>query len=437
MADRRPSLAPDRPSTATGAGAASPGGPYPPASRVRWFFLASAILSALVLKGLVLPLAGAAVLAFVSERPIDFLLKKLRREESSRLRWVVSAAFVLAIVAGLLLPLTFAAIGAITELVAVLGKLDWDDFATWGTGSVAWARSRAAEYGLDIPEREITDRVRAALTTSFSFLGTRLGTLVSSTPTLVFDLVILLVAWITFAVEGRASRNRVLPHLIPWAEEREILRRTTAEVLRSVLVANVAVSIAQATICSIALVIIQLPRALVYGTLSFFLSFVPVVGTMPITIGAAIFCYSQGRVGAAIFMIAIAGVIGIVDNILRPIFMKSSANLSFLWTFVAFVGGVALLGLPGVIVGPLVFSLFIAYLRAMEVLPPAPGTAPALPGAPFAAVGAGESAPPSAPSAPISVTYTTVDPAPVVTPPPSRPPPRQLPPHKGKKKKQR
>jgi hypothetical protein len=80
--------------------------------------------------------------------------------------------------------------------------------------------------------------------------------------------------------------------------------------------------------------------------------------------------------------------------------MKSSANLSFLWTFVAFVGGVALLGLPGVIVGPLVFSLFIAYLRAMEVLPPAPGTAPALPGAPFATVGAGEGAPPSGPLRP-------------------------------------
>jgi hypothetical protein len=219
VADQRPSLAPDRPSAATGSappkqgadgpvsGPAFPGGPYPPASRVRWFFLASAILSALVLKGLVLPLAGAAVLAFVSEGPIDFILRKLRRQESSRLRWLVSAAFVLAIVAGLLLPLTFAAIGAITELVAVLGKLDWDDFATWGTGSVAWARRRAAEYGLDIPEREIADRVRAALTTSFSFLGTRLGTLVSSTPTLVFDLVILLVAWITFAVEGRASRK--------------------------------------------------------------------------------------------------------------------------------------------------------------------------------------------------------------------------------------
>ncbi len=68
-------------------------------------------------------------------------------------------------------------------------------------------------------------------------------------------------------------------------------------------------------------------------------------------------------------MVAVAAVIGLVDNILRPIFMKSSANLSFLWTFVAFVGGVGLFGLPGVIVGPLAFPLFIAYLRAMEILP--------------------------------------------------------------------
>lgn len=435
-----PAVAPDRPAPGSDAepgvvapspGSVTPGAPYPPPSRVRWFFLASAVLSALIVKGLVLPIAGAAVLAFVSEGPIDFILKKLRREQSTRLRWVVSAAFVLAIVAGLLLPLTFAAIGAVTELIALLSKLNWDDAVTWGTGSITWARRRAAEYGFDIPEREITDRVRAALAPSFTFLADRLGKLVSSTPTLLFDLLILLVAWITFAVEGRASRDRVLRHLIPWTEEREILRRTTAEVLRSVLVANVAVSIAQASICSIALVIIQLPRALVWGTLSFFLSFVPVVGTMPVTIGAAIYCYTQGRVGAAIFMVAIAGVIGIVDNILRPIFMKSSANLSFLWTFVAFVGGVALLGLPGVIVGPLVFSLFIAYLRAMEVLPPPPGTPRAL----GAGAARGASAPP--PSGPVAATYTQVDPAPVVTPPPSRPPPPQLPAHRGKKKKRR
>lgn len=406
-----------------------------PPSRIRWFFLASAVLSAAIAKGLVLPLAGAAVLAFVSERPIDLILAKLRRPDSPRIRWVVAAAFVFLIVAGLLLPLTFAAVGAITELITVLSKIDWDHAASWGTGSINWARQRAAAYGLELPEQEISDRVRAALTSSFSFLGARLGTLISSTPTLVFDLVILLIAWVTFAVEGRASRDRVLRHLIPWDVEREILRKTTAEVLRSVLVANVVVSIAQATICSIALVIIQLPRALVYGTLSFFLSFVPVVGTMPITIGAAIFCYSQGRVGAAIFMIAIAAVIGIVDNVLRPVFMKSSANLSFLWTFVAFVGGVALLGLPGVIVGPLAFSLFIAYLRAMEVLPAAPVAEPrALPDG-------AASAPSVPPSAPVAATYTTVATGPVITPSPARPPPPQLPPHRkpqgnpGKKKR--
>lgn len=410
-----------------------------PPSRIRWFFLASAVLSAAIAKGLVLPLAGAAVLAFVSERPIDLILAKLRRPDSPRIRWVVAAAFVFLIVAGLLLPLTFAAVGAITELITVLSKIDWDHAASWGTGSINWARQRAAAYGLELPEQEISDRVRAALTSSFSFLGARLGTLISSTPTLVFDLVILLIAWVTFAVEGRASRDRVLRHLIPWDVEREILRKTTAEVLRSVLVANVVVSIAQATICSIALVIIQLPRALVYGTLSFFLSFVPVVGTMPITIGAAIFCYSQGRVGAAIFMIAIAAVIGIVDNVLRPVFMKSSANLSFLWTFVAFVGGVALLGLPGVIVGPLAFSLFIAYLRAMEVLPAAPVAEPRA--LPDGAASAAASAPSVPPSAPVAATYTTVATGPVITPSLARPPPPQLPPHRkpqgnqGKKKR--
>lgn len=395
----------------------------PPPSRIRWFFLASALLSAAVVWGLALPLAAAAVLAFVSEGPIDFLLRKLRREGSVRLRWVVSAAFVILIVAGLLLPLTLTAIAAIQELIGLLSSIHWDEASEWGSGRLDWVRGRAAEYGLYIPEAEISNRLRSALAEGFSFLGARLGILIRSTPTILFDTVILIIAWITFAVEGRAARARVLPHLLPWAEEREILRKTTAEVLKSVLVANVVVSIAQATVCSVALIIIQLPRALVWGTLAFFLSFVPVVGTMPITFGAAIYCYSQGRVGAAVFMVVTAAVIGLIDNVLRPMFMKSSANLGFFWTFVAFIGGVALLGLPGVIVGPLAFSLFVAYLRAMEILPPKPEAAPALPD--------------GGPAEPTAATYTQVAPQPVTTPPPERGAPLLLPPAGGKSRKKK
>lgn len=346
-----------------------------PPSRIRWFFLASAAISVAVAWGLVLPLGVAAVLAFVSEHPIEFILKKLRRENSPRVHWAVASGFVLVIVACLFVPLTFAAIAAVRELIKLVGLVDWDKTASYGTGYIDWIRTRIASLGFDIPEDEVSTRVRAAFNTSFSFLGTRLGALASSTPTLVFDLLIVVFAWIAFAVEGRAARDRILPKLIPWENEREILRTTTAGVLRGVLVANVGVSVVQAVLCTVGLLIVQMPRAVVWGTLAFFLSFVPVVGTVPVTLGVAIYCYAQGRIGAAIFMVVLAAAVGVVDNILRPLFMKSGSDLSFLWTLVAFIGGVALFGLPGVILGPLAFSLFAAYLRAMEVLPPDPRTA--------------------------------------------------------------
>lgn len=338
-----------------------------PPSRIQWFLLASAALSLAVAWGLALPIAGAAVLAFVSEGPIDAVLRRLRREHSRKMRWLVSVGFVTVILAGLLLPLTFATTAAVRELISVISSLQWESIAGYGTGYADAIRARLTNMGVEVPEAEVATRVRAALTTSFTFLGQKLGGLASSTPTVVFDLVILVFCWVVFAVEGRAARDRVLPKLLPWDREREILRETTADVLRSVLVANVMVSIAQSGLCTVGLLIVRTPRALVWGTLSFFLSFVPVVGTMPVTLGAAVYCYSQGRVGAAVFMVVIALAIGLVDNVIRPLFMKSSANLGFLWTFVAFVGGVALLGLPGVLVGPLAFSLFGAYLRAMEI----------------------------------------------------------------------
>ena len=66
---------------------------------------------------------------------------------------------------------------------------------------------------------------RAALATSFSFLGAQLGSLVSSTPPIVFDVVILLFAWVSFAVEGapRVDGTNAWPSLPTTSTERPVL----------------------------------------------------------------------------------------------------------------------------------------------------------------------------------------------------------------------
>jgi predicted PurR-regulated permease PerM len=180
---------------------------------------------------------------------------------------------------------------------------------------------------------------------------------------------VILLAWVTLAVEGKAARERVLVRLLPWARERETIRSVTAEVIQSTIVANVAVSGLQALAMSVALLALGVPRALVWGVLTFFLSFVPVVGTAPIILGAVVYLFTHGRVGASVVALVFGVLAASLDNVLRPLFLKgSSVELGFLWVLVALIGGVALFGLPGVILGPLAFSLLVASLRTLEAL---------------------------------------------------------------------
>jgi predicted PurR-regulated permease PerM len=95
------------------------------------------------------------------------------------------------------------------------------------------------------------------------------------------------------------------------------------------------------------------------GFLTLFVSIIPSVGTalvwVPVAIGLAI----QGRTGAAIALVAVGIlVVGTIDNMLRPALARSGhLALPSLVVLGAMLGGFALIGGWGLILGPLVIRL--------------------------------------------------------------------------------
>ena len=76
------------------------------------------------------------------------------------------------------------------------------------------------------------------------------------------------------------------------------------------------------------------------------------------------------------------GVVGTIDNFLRPIFISGRAQISTLPVFIGAVGGVAAFGPIGLFLGPIVIALVLAFIRfAEEDRAPAPpaATDPGLP----------------------------------------------------------
>ena len=94
-----------------------------------------------------------------------------------------------------------------------------------------------------------------------------------------------------------------------------------------------------------------------------FLSLLPVVGAWPVWIPAAIWLFSTGHAGRAVILIAICGALGAtIDNILRPVLLGGRASLNGLLVFISVLGGIAVFGVLGVVLGPIVVATAVGIL---------------------------------------------------------------------------
>ena len=112
--------------------------------------------------------------------------------------------------------------------------------------------------------------------------------------------------------------------------------------------------------------IVGLPP-LVWGVLMAFLSLIPLVGTFLVWGPAAVLLVAGGRPFAGIFL-AVWGavVVGLSDNVLRPLFMRGKSQLHPALIFFSLIGGILAFGPLGILLGPLAIVLVISMLRAYE-----------------------------------------------------------------------
>lgn len=157
-------------------------------------------------------------------------------------------------------------------------------------------------------------------------------------------------------------------HLVPLStsHEDEILNKIRS-VSKSVLLGTFVTAIAQGIAGGLAFFIADLPW-LFWGVMMAFASLIPVVGTALIWVPSTIYLALTDHTGMAIFvLIWCVVVVGGLDNIVRPLFMKGSANMSTFLVFFAILGGINYFGMIGLVYGPLIFGLLMVLLYIYEL----------------------------------------------------------------------
>lgn len=155
----------------------------------------------------------------------------------------------------------------------------------------------------------------------------------------------------------------LLVRALPIGDDREhLLFVKFAEVARATIKGNLVVAVVQGTLGGFIFWALDIPGAFLWGAVMTLLSLVPVVGAGLILGPVAIYLFAIGEWVQGLILVGFgAGVIGLADNILRPILVGRDTKLPDYIVLLSTLGGFVLFGMNGFVVGPLIAALFVAF----------------------------------------------------------------------------
>jgi predicted PurR-regulated permease PerM len=132
-------------------------------------------------------------------------------------------------------------------------------------------------------------------------------------------------------------------------------------VVRATVKGNLLVAITQGALGGLIFWFLDIPSALVWAVLMAFLSLLPAVGAGIVWGPVAAFFLLTGAIWQGV-VLGLFGVfvIGLVDNVLRPILVGKDTKMPDYLILISTLGGLALFGLNGFVIGPLIAALFMS-----------------------------------------------------------------------------
>ena len=198
------------------------------------------------------------------------------------------------------------------------------------------------------------------------------------TATAALMLFVMLYAMYFFLKDGKSALDKMLYYLpLPPEDETRMVDRFMS-VSRATIKGTIIIGAIQGALGGIAFAVVGIKGAAVWGTVMALLSAIPGLGHAFVWVPVVIYLAATRQWGAFIGLsVWCAGVVGSVDNFVRPWLVGKDTQLPDLIILVSTLGGLLLFGPLGFIIGPIVAALFVTvwdlYGAAFEdLLPPVP-----------------------------------------------------------------
>jgi predicted PurR-regulated permease PerM len=327
----------------------------------RVFFAALLILVTVaflwLIRGFLQPVFWAVALGII----VYPLHSRIERRLAPR-RSLAAVVSMLVVVAVVILPLAGVITAVTTEATSLVQRLNEREIELDEVyGAIAERLPTALLERIPLNTENVEARVAEAAVTASRFIAARALSLGQDTVRITIFFFLMLYLLFFFLRDGPQLLDGLV-RALPLGDDRErhLLGRF-AEVSRATIKGTLVVGVVQGTIGGMAFWMLGIGAAVLWGVMMALLSILPAVGPAVVWIPGAIFLLATGRIVAGIVLILIGVlVIGLVDNLLRPILVGRDTRMPDYLILLSTLGGLTAFGLAGIVIGPIIAAFFLS-----------------------------------------------------------------------------
>ena len=234
------------------------------------------------------------------------------------------------------------------------------------TWPVVGPGARWLRENLSISTEQLMGSATEAAQSALKGLASAGGGVVLGAVGTVFGFFVMLFILFFLLRDGREMRHAAI-RLIPLQPaRRDAILTLVANTTRAVVYGTGLTALAQGALVGIGFAIADLPSPIVFGVLAAVCALLPAGGAAIVWGPAAIWLFFAGEWGYGVFMLVWGAIVSVSDNLIRPIAIRTHAEVSTLAVFVGVVGGVAAFGTIGIIAGPVLLTLIVSLLGYID-----------------------------------------------------------------------
>lgn len=311
-----------------------------------------------ILEPFVMPLAWAAVLAMCAYPLFGKIEPRLGATRSAAVSTTAVALLII-------LPALLIALALLKEAAMALSALQSVTLNIQGHEKLMGAWRWMQEHLPLPPVDQIKARLMTLAAQLTALLASQAGSILQDTSVFLLKLFVTLFALFFFLRDSKAlgvSVRRVLPFE---EKSKEHLISLTRDLVFASTTTTLAVALAQGIAGGVGFAILGLPAPVFWGVVMGVCALLPMFGTALVWVPAAIWLAVTGDWVRALILLGIGiGIVGMLDNILRPALMSGRSSMNGLLIFISLLGGVSAFGFIGLVLGPVVAAVVTSILQA-------------------------------------------------------------------------